>query len=199
MVVEKAGEIIPYVVRVEARRRDGSGSRSSSRRTARMRRTGGPRRDGVDFRCRTRRRPAPRSSRSGSATSPIATPWTSTAWAKTDRPARRRPAWSASWPISTGSTCRRLSSWSGWARNRRRTCSRPSRRAKHRSLDRLLTGLAIRHVGTRMAEVLAQRLKTLEKLRTPRSLTSNRRPRSDRLWPRASTILPGSRPPAGSR
>jgi DNA ligase (NAD+) len=37
--------------------------------------------------------------------------------------------------------------------------------SKHRSLDRFLSGLAIRHVGTRMAEVLAQRYRTLEKLR----------------------------------
>ena len=37
--------------------------------------------------------------------------------------------------------------------------------SKHRSLDRLISGLAIRHVGTRMAEVLAGRYHTLEKLR----------------------------------
>lgn len=37
--------------------------------------------------------------------------------------------------------------------------------SKRRSLDRLLSGLAIRHVGTRMAEVLAGRYKTLETLR----------------------------------
>ncbi len=36
---------------------------------------------------------------------------------------------------------------------------------KSRTLDRLLTGLTIRHVGTRMAEILAQRIETLEKLR----------------------------------
>ena len=32
--------------------------------------------------------------------------------------------------------------------------------SKHRTLDRLLTGLTIRHVGTRMAEVIAERVKT---------------------------------------
>ena len=37
--------------------------------------------------------------------------------------------------------------------------------SKHRSLDRLISGLAIRHVGTRMAEVLAGRYHTLETLR----------------------------------
>ena len=34
--------------------------------------------------------------------------------------------------------------------------------SKHRTLDRLLTGLTIRHVGTRMAEVIAERVKTIE-------------------------------------
>ena len=38
--------------------------------------------------------------------------------------------------------------------------------SKHRSLDRFVAGLAIRHVGTRMAEVLAERYHTLEKLRS---------------------------------
>jgi DNA ligase (NAD+) len=37
---------------------------------------------------------------------------------------------------------------------------------KHRTLDRLLTGLTIRHVGTRMAEIIATRVKTLDQLRT---------------------------------
>ena len=37
--------------------------------------------------------------------------------------------------------------------------------SKHRTLDRLISGLAIRHVGTRMAEVLAERYHTLETLR----------------------------------
>jgi DNA ligase (NAD+) len=36
--------------------------------------------------------------------------------------------------------------------------------SKTRTLDRLLTGLTIRHVGTRMAEVVAQRARSLEKL-----------------------------------
>ncbi len=37
--------------------------------------------------------------------------------------------------------------------------------SKHRTLDRLLTGLTIRHVGTRMAEVIAERVQTLDQLR----------------------------------
>ncbi len=38
--------------------------------------------------------------------------------------------------------------------------------SKTRSLDRLLTGLAIRHVGTRGAEILAERFGTLDAIRT---------------------------------
>ncbi len=37
--------------------------------------------------------------------------------------------------------------------------------SKGRTLDRLLTGLTIRHVGTRMAEVIAMRVQTLDRLR----------------------------------
>src|SRR5208282_3668218 len=37
--------------------------------------------------------------------------------------------------------------------------------SKRRTLDRLLTGLTIRHVGTRMAEVIAARVHTLDQLR----------------------------------
>ncbi|MGO9600365.1 MAG: NAD-dependent DNA ligase LigA [Isosphaeraceae bacterium] len=37
--------------------------------------------------------------------------------------------------------------------------------SKHRTLDRLISGLAIRHVGTRMAEILAERYHSLEGLR----------------------------------
>ena len=38
--------------------------------------------------------------------------------------------------------------------------------SKHRTLDRLITGLTIHHVGTRMAEIIAGRVKTLDQLRT---------------------------------
>jgi DNA ligase (NAD+) len=38
--------------------------------------------------------------------------------------------------------------------------------SKARPLDRLLTGLTIRHVGTRMAEIIAARVQTLDKLRS---------------------------------
>jgi DNA ligase (NAD+) len=37
--------------------------------------------------------------------------------------------------------------------------------SKTRTLDRLLTGLTIRHVGTRMSEIIAERVRTLDKLR----------------------------------
>jgi DNA ligase (NAD+) len=37
--------------------------------------------------------------------------------------------------------------------------------SKTRTLDRLLTGMTIRHVGTRMSEIIAQKVQTLDKLR----------------------------------
>jgi DNA ligase (NAD+) len=37
--------------------------------------------------------------------------------------------------------------------------------SKHRTLDRLITGLTIRHVGTRMAEIIAERVQTIGRLR----------------------------------
>ena len=37
--------------------------------------------------------------------------------------------------------------------------------SKHRTLDRFLTGLTIRHVGTRTAEILAERFGTLDAFR----------------------------------
>lgn len=37
--------------------------------------------------------------------------------------------------------------------------------SKHRSLDRFLTGLTIRHMGSRMAELVAERVGTLERIR----------------------------------
>ena len=38
--------------------------------------------------------------------------------------------------------------------------------SKHRPLDRLITGLTIHHVGTRMAEIIAGRVKTIDQLRS---------------------------------
>jgi DNA ligase (NAD+) len=38
--------------------------------------------------------------------------------------------------------------------------------SKHRTLDRLITGLTIRHVGTRSAEILAERYETIDGLRS---------------------------------
>jgi len=38
--------------------------------------------------------------------------------------------------------------------------------SKHRTLDRFLAGMAIRHVGTRMAEILAERYQTLDRLKS---------------------------------
>ena len=83
VVIQKAGEIIPQVVRVEHDGRDGSEVPFVF--PTHCPNCGAPVvRDPheVDYRCSNPPRPAPSSSRAGSGTSPIATPWTSTAWAR---------------------------------------------------------------------------------------------------------------------
>ena len=83
---------------------------------------------------------------------------------------------------------RRSPSSSGWARSRPRTWSRRIEASKHRTLDRFLTGLTIRHVGTRMAEVLAERFTTLDDAASRVARRARRRlPRSARSSRRAST------------
>ena len=105
-----------------------------------------------------------------------------------DRPARRQGAGQEpgrSLPARRG---RRWPTWSGWARSRPTTWSRRSRRARPRTLDRFLTGLTIRHVGTRMAEIIAGRVKTLDAApRRCRWPSSRRSPRSARSSRPAST------------
>ena len=72
--------------------------------------------------------------------------------------------------------------------------------SKHRTLDRLLTGLTIRHVGTRMAEIIAARVKTLDQLRddVARRARGDPRGRPDRRrqHPR---VFPGPREPGAAR
>ena len=132
VVIQKAGEIIPQVVRVEHDARDGIGSRrSTSPRTARA---AAPRssatRDEVDYRCSN---PAVGLHRAAQGSAPLVRPPRRHGHRRpgreADRAARRRAAWSGAWPTSTGWTCRRSPSWSGWARSRPRTWSRRSRRA----------------------------------------------------------------------
>ena len=82
VVIQKAGEIIPQVVRVEAEARDGT--EQSVRLPHDLPELRRPRRAAGRARststARTPPRAAPTSSRSGSAGSPTATRWTSTAW-----------------------------------------------------------------------------------------------------------------------
>ena len=83
-MIQKAGEIIPQVVRVEADAR--KGTETSFRFPTTCPSCGAPverTADEVDYLLhQSARRDAPSSSRSGSAGTPTATPWTSTAWAR---------------------------------------------------------------------------------------------------------------------
>ena len=70
--------------------------------------------------------------------------------------------------------------------------------SKHRTLDRLLTGLTIRHVGTRMAEVIAGAVSAPSRsCANARSRSSRRLPRSARSSRPASTTT--SRTPRTSQ
>ena len=59
---------------------------------------------------------------------------------------------------------RRSSSSSAWARSRPKTCSARSRASKETTLDRLLNGLSIRHVGEATAKALADHFGDVEKI-----------------------------------
>ena len=54
------------------------------------------------------------------------------------------------------------SNWSGWARNRPTTCSARSRRANRAVWRGCFNALSIRHVGTRVAAVLAEHFGSIE-------------------------------------
>ena len=65
----------------------------------------------------------------------------------------RRPV--SSLEDRSGSSCW---AWNGWAASRPTTCSPAIEASKQRGLARLLGALSIRHVGTRVAAVLAEQL-----------------------------------------
>ena len=131
VVIQKAGEIIPQVVRVETEARDGTEQPFTFPTTCPS--CGAPverRRTRSISTAPTPPRTAPISSRSGSAGSPTATRWTSTAWGSSSSTSSSRPGSSATCPTSTGSTNRPWRRWSGWGRSRPRTSSPRSRRAR---------------------------------------------------------------------
>ena len=55
-------------------------------------------------------------------------------------------------------------SWSAWAASRPRTCWQGIEASKGRGLARLLNALSIRHVGNRVASVLAERFRAIDAL-----------------------------------
>ena len=115
-----------------------------------------------------------------------------------DRPARRPAAWSGAWPTSTGSTRRRSPTSSGWARSRPQNLVAALEASKTRSLDRFLTGLTIRHVGTRMRRGPRRAVRDARGApRGDRSPSSRRSPRSARSSRRASTT--SSRTPSNQQ
>ena len=191
VVIQKAGEIIPQVVRVEADARDGTETPFVfPDALPELRRPGRARAGrGRLSTARTPRRAAPTSSRNGSAGSPTATPWTSTAWATklidqlVDEGLVTSLADLYRLDEATLADLERMGKKSA------ENLVAAIEASKTRSLDRFLTGLTIRHVGTRRAEVLAERFQTLDDApRGARSPSSRPSPRSARSSRRASTI-----------
>ena len=81
-------------------------------------------------------------------------------------------------------------------RNPPTTSMQPLEASKHRTLDRLITGLTIHHIGTRMAELIAGRVKTLDPVTDDVTRQAqgargrpDRRGQHSRLFP--SSVQPG--------
>ncbi len=166
VVIQKAGEIIPQVVRVETGARDGTETRFHFPKTcpscgARVERTG----DEVDFYCSN---PASRC------------PDQLKEWIRwyahrdamdidglgeklIDQLVEKKLVKSLADLYGLDATV--LTELERMGKKSAENLVRAIEASKHRTLDRLLTGLTIRHVGTRMAEVIAERVQTLERLR----------------------------------
>ena len=167
VVIQKAGEIIPQVVRVETAARDGTETRFHFPKTcpscgARVERTG----DEVDFYCTN-----PPSRCSDQLKEWIR--WYAHRDAMdidglgeklivqlVDKKLVKSLADLYRLDANTLSNLERMGKKSA------ENLVRAIEASKHRSLDRFLTGLTIRHVGTRMSEVIAERVHTLDRLRS---------------------------------
>ena len=165
VVVEKAGKIIPHIVRVEKHLRKGSlrkfvfptecpecGTQAGQGRGGRLHPLPEP------------RVPRP-SSRSGSATSPAATPWTSRGWATSWSINWSARGWCKATATSTGSTASdRLLNLERMGQKSSENLLAGIEASKDRGLARLLNALSIRHVGARVAAVLAERFGSMDAL-----------------------------------
>ena len=167
VVIQKAGEIIPQVVQGRNRRtRRHREAIPLSRRPARAAaRVSSAPETRLIITARTRRRGAPTSSRNGFAGMLTETPWISTGWARSSSTSLWRRKLVKSLADLYRLDAATLTELERMGKKSAENLVRAIEASKHRTLDRLLTGLTIRHVGTRMAEVIAERVKTLDRLR----------------------------------
>ena len=167
VVIQKAGEIIPQVVRVETEARDGTEQPFTFPTTCPS--CGAP----VERRAGRGRFPLHQPPlalpRSAQGVDPLVRPPRRDGHRgpgdQAHRPARRDRARPRAWPTSTGSTSRPWPALERMGKKSAQNLVAAIEASKTRSLDRFLTGLTIRHVGTRSAEVLAERFSTLEAIR----------------------------------
>ena len=124
VVVEKAGKVIPHIVRVETAERPAELRRSfpfpsvapsATRRWSKI---------PAASISAAPTRSAPPSSRSASAISPAATRWTSKGWATSSSINWSKPARLKAMAISIGCSSISSSSWNAWGGSRPRTCWR---------------------------------------------------------------------------
>ncbi len=156
VLLERAGDVIPYVVRVtkpgkpratvvpDARSNARCAAAKSSMRRARSRTSAST--STVRRGCANR-----------SVISPPKTAWISTGWATSWSGNWWRRGWSRELGDIYQAERRRLwRHWSGWGKKARENVIASIERSRHTSLDRLINGLGIRHVGEHTARQLAQ-------------------------------------------
>ena len=166
MVVEKAGKIIPHIVRVEKHLRKGEPpqvrvSRPSAPSAARSwSRT----RAASTSAARTSQCPAQLKERIRYFASRNAMDIEGLGDKLVDQLVGDEPGRAAT-AISTGSKLEQAGrTWSGWARSRSENLLAGIEASKDRGLARLLNALSIRHVGTRVAAVLAEHFGSIDAL-----------------------------------
>ena len=164
MVVEKAGKIIPHIVRVEKHERKGELPKFTFPTTcpecdARLVKDEG----GVYIRCPNAECPAQVKERIRYFASRNAMDIEGLGDKLVDQLVGEGlvRGYGDLYRLDARSTCQ---TWSGWARSRPKTCWRASRRARTAAWPGCSAALSIRHVGTRVAGVLAEHFGSIDAL-----------------------------------
>ena len=162
VVVEKAGKIIPHITRVEKHLREGHPRKfhfpteCPECHTPVVKDEGG-----VYIRCPNPRCPAKWKERIRYFASRNAMDIEGLGDKLVDQLVDRRTGAGLRRPVSPDARTA-WKTWSGWAKKARRICWPASKPASLRGLARLLNALAIRHVGARVATVLAEHFGSID-------------------------------------